>query len=184
MSEKWLSILGFFWETAKIIIIALVIIIPIRYFVIQPFFVKGESMIPNFNDGEYLIIDEISYRFSDPNRGDVIVFRFPENPSQFFIKRIIGLPGEKIVIENGEVIITNKKNPTGFELEETYLIETTPGSVEIKLDLNEYFVLGDNRDSSSDSRRWGPLAEHFIIGRAWLRAWPITRAASISTPNY
>ena len=153
MKKFWLSILGFVWETGKIVIISLVIIIPIRYFVVQPFFVRGDSMLPNFNDGEYLIIDEISYRFSDPDRGDVIVFRFPEQPSQFFIKRIIGLPTEKIIIKDGTVTIANSKDPTGFVLSEPYLTEITPGSLEIKLDPNEYFVLGDNRDSSSDSRR-------------------------------
>lgn len=184
MKKTWLNIIGFLWETGKIIIISLLIIIPIRYFVVQPFFVRGDSMLPNFNDGEYLIIDEISYRFSEPDRGDVIIFRFPNDPSQFFIKRIIGLPSEKIVIENSEVIITNQQEPTGFILNESYLVETTPGNLEIKLDPNEYFVLGDNRDSSSDSRRWGALPRHLIVGRVWLRAWPIARAQAIETPSY
>jgi len=141
-------------------------------------------MAPNFSDGDYLIIDEISYRFSEPQRGDTIVFRFPDNPSQFFIKRIVALPEEKIAIEDSSVTITNKDNPVGFLLNEPYLTEITPGQIEVKLDLNEYFVLGDNRDSSSDSRRWGPLPRHLIIGKVWLRAWPVNKAQAIEAPMY
>jgi len=184
MKNIWLNIVGFFWETAKIVIISLLIIIPIRYFLVQPFFVRGDSMVPNFNDGEYLIIDEISYRFSEPQRGDTIVFRFPDNPSQFYIKRIVGLPEEKIIIEDGAVTIANQDNPAGFLLNEIYLTEPTPGQIEVKLDPNEYFVLGDNRDSSSDSRRWGPLPNHLIIGKVWIRAWPVNRAQAIESPSY
>src|SRR3989338_5283921 len=94
------EVLAFIWETAKIIIISLAIIIPIRYYLVQPFFVKGASMEENFHDGDYLLIDEISYRLEVPRRGDVIVFRYPENQTQFYIKRIIGLPGETVEIKN------------------------------------------------------------------------------------
>ena len=179
-----LSVVGFVWETAKIVIISLIIIIPIRYFVVQPFFVRGDSMVPNFHDGDYLVIDEISYRLADPKRGEVIVFRFPEDPSQFFIKRIVGLPGETIKIKDNQVLISNQDDPTGFVLDESYLAEQTPGKLEVKLDENDYFVLGDNRDESSDSRRWGPLPRHLIIGKVWLRAWPVKTAQAIDTPSY
>lgn len=174
----------FIWETAKIVVVSLLIILPIRYFIVQPFFVRGESMHPSFGDKDYLIIDELSYRFSQPQRGEVVVFRFPQDPSQYYIKRIIGLPGETIEIKNGEVTVYNRANPAGFALKETYLIEPTPGEVKIKLDDNEYFVLGDNRDASSDSRRWGPLSQHLIIGRAWLRIWPFNEAHAIRSPVY
>ena len=97
--------LAFIWETIKVVVISLAIIIPVRYFVVQPFFVKGASMEPTFEDNNYILIDEISYRFNDPERGDVVVFRFPEDKSQFFIKRIIGLPEETIEIKNDHVII-------------------------------------------------------------------------------
>lgn len=182
--DRILSILTFVWETAKIVVISLAIIIPIRYFVVQPFFVRGDSMVPNFRDGEYLVIDELSYRFSQPERGDVVVFRYPEDPSQFFIKRIVGLPGETIIIEDNELIVRNSQHPTGTTLKENYLTEETPGELEIKLDNNEYFVLGDNRDSSSDSRRWGPLPEHLLVGKVWLRAWPFHRAQAFEPPSY
>lgn len=185
MRNFFLNALGFLWETAKIVIISLLIIIPIRYFIVQPFFVRGDSMVPNFNNGEYLIIDEFSYRFFDePQRGDVVVFRFPDNPSQFYIKRIVALPEETVIIKEDALTIINHEHPAGFELKEPYLVEPTPGELEVKLDPNEYYVLGDNRDSSSDSRRWGPLPRHLIVGKAWLRAWPINRAQAIEAPAY
>lgn len=174
----------FIWETAKIVVVSLLIILPIRYFIVQPFFVRGDSMRPSFDDKDYLIIDELSYRFNPPSRGEVVVFRFPQDPSQYYIKRIIGLPEETVEIKNGEVKISNRAFPLGFTLKENYLDENTPGEIKIKLDDNEYFVLGDNRDASSDSRRWGPLAQHFIIGRAWLRLWPFNEAHAIKAPIY
>jgi len=168
----------FLWETLKIVVIALIIIIPIRYFVAQPFFVKGASMEPSFEDGDYLVINEISYRLSEPKRGDVVVLRYPEDPSQFFIKRIIGLPEETIEIKDNQVIIYNQDNPLGVTLDESsYLANyqmTEPNS-KIKLDADEYFVLGDNRIASLDSRRFGPVKETFLIGKTFLRAWPLSR---------
>jgi len=180
--KSWQYVLSFAWETAKIVIISLAIIVPIRYFLFQPFFVRGTSMEPSFENGEYLIIDEISYRFQEPERGDVIIFRYPKDPSQFYIKRIIGLPNEVIKIKDGKIIIFNKENPSGFTLEEPYLSEENkfvPGSLEMNLDENDYFVLGDNRRASSDSRRWGAVPRHYIIGYAWIRAWPFNRAGVV-----
>lgn len=166
----------FIWELIKITVLALVIIVPIRYFIAQPFFVKGASMEPAFEDGDYLIIDEISYRFKEPDRGDVIVFRFPEDPKQFFIKRMIALPDETIQIKNNRITIFNEDKPSGFVLDESDYIESkqiTEGNLRITLEDNEYFVLGDNRLASSDSRRWGVLKKDFIIGKVLIRAWPL-----------
>lgn len=171
-------VLSFLWEILKIVIISLVIIIPIRYFLIQPFFVRGASMESNFYDGDYLIINEIGYRFEGPQRGDVIVFKYPLDTSQYYIKRIIGLPGETVEIKDGNIIIYNQEYPTGFILDESLYLEEseiTYGTMKIGLDENDYFVLGDNRDASSDSRRWGLLPQHYIIGEAWIRAWPFSR---------
>ena len=171
------KITAFLWETGKLAVISLVIILPIRYYVIQPFFVLGASMEPNFENGDYLIIDEISYRFNQPQRGDVIVFKYPNNPKQYYIKRIIGLPGEIITISDEKIVIKNKANPDGFAPEEDYLSGAeTNGNISATLGFDEYFVLGDNRGASSDSRMWGALKEEFVVGRALLRAYPFDKA--------
>jgi signal peptidase I len=179
------NFLSFVWEIIKIVLIALLIVIPIRYFLFQPFFVQGQSMEPNFEDGDYLIIDEISYRFRDPQRGEVVVFKYPNNLSQRYIKRIIGLPGETVEIENGQVIISSEGGEKILE-ESDYFPSSifTPGDVQLSLGENEYFVLGDNRSSSSDSRRWGALPQEDIVGRVFLRAWPFTALAKFETPTY
>ena len=180
--EAW----SFIWETAKLIIISLAIIVPIRYYLVQPFFVKGASMEMNFYDGDYLLIDEITYRFSEPKRGDVIVFRFPDDPSQFYIKRIIGLPGETVEVRNDQVKIYNSDNKTGFALNEYYLSsgqETRGNNTEV-LESGEYFVMGDNRLQSSDSRRWGPLPKKNITGRALIRLWPFTSIMKVEPISY
>ncbi len=178
-SQRKESEKGFFlfvWELIKITVLALIIIVPIRYFIAQPFFVKGASMEPAFEDGDYLIINEISYRFKKAQRGDVIVFRFPEDPKQFFIKRIIALPDETIQIRNGKIVVFNEDNPSGFTPDESEYLgprQITEGNLKMILEDDEYFVLGDNRLASSDSRRWGVLNKKFIIGKILLRAWPL-----------
>jgi len=175
----------FIWETLKIVVLALLIVIPIRYFLFQPFFVRGQSMEPNFENGDYLIIDELSYRFSGPQRGDVVVFRYPYNRSQSYIKRLIGLPGETIEIKDNKIIIYSDGQARVLD-ETAYLsvnVQTT-GELRIRLDENEYFVLGDNRSVSSDSRTWGPLKRGDIIGKVFLRAWPFRALAKIETPTY
>jgi len=171
----------FIWEILKIVIIALVIVIPIRYFLFQPFIVKGQSMEPNFENSNYLIVDELSFRFRDPQRGEVVVFRYPKNISQRFIKRIIGLPGDKIEVKAGSIMVNDqvldesKYLPSGVQ---------TPGNIQTSLNENEYFVLGDNRISSFDSRQWGPLPRKNIIGRVYFRAWPFTALAKFEAPAY
>ncbi len=179
---------SFVFELIKIVVISLVIIIPIRYFLIQPFYVKGASMEPNFHDHEYLIIDEISYRFKDPGRGDIIVFRYPVNPQEYFIKRIVALPGEKVQIKDGQVLIYNDVSLDGKVLDESYLsdgIKTYSLSDKIvNLGEDEYFVLGDNRNSSKDSRSFGTVNESFIIGKVLLRGWPFDRINLFSAPEY
>lgn len=174
----------FLAEIIKLAAIALVIIVPVRYFLIQPFYVKGASMEPNFHDFEYLIIDELSYRFNEPNRGEVIVFRYPRNPQEFFIKRVIGLPGEEVQVKNGAVYVYNQEHPDGWKLDEAYLSpgEVTDANNENKILLkdNEYYVFGDNRDASQDSRSFGPVNRSFIVGRVWLRGFPFNRAEVFS----
>lgn len=179
------NFLSFFWEISKIIIIALLIVIPIRYFLFQPFIVRGASMEPNFHSGDYLIIDEISYRFKEPQRGEIIVFKSPQDLSQRYIKRIIGLPAEIIEIKDGEIIISEGRESQILD-ESSYLPKSsqTSGDLQITLGGNEYFVLGDNRGFSSDSRKWGTLPRKNIVGRVFFRAWPFTTFAKIEAPAY
>ena len=174
----------FIVDIAKIVIVSLLIIIPIRYFVAQPFFVRGASMEPTYQQGDYLIVDELSYRLHEPRRGEVIIFKFPEDTSQFFIKRIIGLPGETVLIKDTSVFIKNKEHPEGFLVKEPYTLNATTDILEIRLDDNDYFVMGDNRGASHDSRRFGPLNRAFIIGKVFLRAWPFGKFEIIDKPVY
>jgi len=179
----------FVWEMFKVAVVSLAIILPVRYFLIQPFYVKGASMEPNFYDHEYLIIDEIGYRFNEPQRGDIVVFKYPKNPRQYFIKRVIGLPGEHIKIENGRIYLL-KPGTSFIPLAENYLAPglatdlPARGYGDITLGADEYFLLGDNRGESLDSRVFGPVKRSFIIGRTWLRGWPFTRLTIFNTPKY
>jgi signal peptidase I len=179
---KFKKLLADGWDLIKFAVIALIIVIPIRLFIAQPFVVSGESMFSTFHDGEYLIVDELSYHLNTPHRGDVIIFRYPLDKKRFFIKRIIGLPNEEILINNGEIIIMNKENPDGFKLDEPYINEKFDTTDSFKTGNDEYFVLGDNRNRSSDSRVWGLLPGKLIIGRAYLRLLPFNEISYL--PGY
>lgn len=160
-------------EIIQFSIIAILIVVPIRMFIAQPFIVSGDSMVNTFQSGQYLIVDQVSYHFNDPARGDVIIFRYPKDPSKFFIKRVIGVPGDTIKIEDAQVTIINEEHPDGVVLDEPYVRSMEPAPVfEEELGDREYFVMGDNRDQSSDSRSWGVLQEERIVGRAYLRLFP------------
>lgn len=173
-------------EIIKVVLISLAIIIPVRYFLIQPFYVKGASMEPNFYDHEYLIIDEISYRLNSPLRGDIVVFKYPRDPSQYFIKRIIGLPGETVQIKEGAVTIYNKDNSAGTLLSENYLDSEvkTFGDRTVALGSSEYFIMGDNRLASFDSRSFGPIDRKYIVGKVWVRGWPLDKLKVFERPEY
>jgi len=178
------SFVLFFLEVLQVVIIAAAIIIPVRYFLIQPFIVKGASMEPNFQNNDYLIINEVSLFFRDLERGEVVVFQPPSNDEQFYIKRVIGLPGETIEIDNGEVTIKNVAYPNGTLLHEIYLEEYTQGRHSVTLGLDEYYLLGDNRDSSLDSRVIGAIPIDNIVGRVWIRGLPISEIGTFEIPEY
>ncbi len=185
--SPFIKVVGFFVEMVQIVVLSLAIILPVRYFLIQPFYVKGASMEPNFYENEYLIIDEISYRMREPERGEIVVFRYPLDPQQYFIKRVIGLPGEQLTISNGKITIKNETNPDGIILDESaYLSDDiyTAGEKKIDLGPNEYFVLGDLRSASMDSRVFGPVSRNLITGKVLLRGWPIDKMGLISKPVY
>ena len=167
---------SFFWEVLKFFFLTLLIVIPVRFWVAQPFIVSGASMLPTLLDGEYLIIDEISPRFQDYERGEIVVFRYPNDPSKFFIKRIIGLPGDMISIKDGKVFLYNEEHKDGVLLQEPYIDGIITGPEEsITLGKDEYFVLGDNRNVSFDSRVFGALEKDFVVGRVLVRLWPFTK---------
>lgn len=180
------SLVMFVWDLGKVLVGAVVLVFfVIRPFFMEPFVVSGQSMYPNFDNKDYLIIEKLSYRFGEPKRGDVVVFKYPQNPDQYFIKRIIALPGETITIKNGRVYIINSQYPEGELLDERFLPQqgiTESRYVEtLQLGGKDYFVMGDNRDHSSDSRFWGPLPEADLVGKVWLRLLPLD---NIGTPGH
>lgn len=166
---------GFFTELFKFAFIALIIVVPIRMYVAQPFIVSGASMDPTFTDKQYLIVDELTYRFKDIARDDVVVFHPPVDPKKYYIKRVIGLPGETVEIRGTTVTIKNNENPNGFVLDESYIDDSRKNTNNLTFVLGptQYFTMGDNRIASYDSRAWGPLEEKEIIGRPIVRLFPL-----------
>ncbi len=164
-------------DLVKFALIAHLIVVPIRMFIAQPFIVRGASMEPTFLPNEYLIVDQLSYRVSEPERGDVIILKYPNDESVFFIKRIIGLPGETVEIIGNKIIIQRGNGLPALTLDETYIASDRLQNEYGIYALNdgEYFVMGDNRRESSDSRSWGVLKRDFIVGHAFLRLLPVTR---------
>ena len=169
----------FLGELIRFILISLAIVIPLRMYVAEPFVVSGSSMFPTFETGNYLIVDQVSYRFDEPERGDVVVFEYPVDPSKFFIKRVIGLPGETIQIRDSQVVVINDSYPDGLLLDEPYIGDVREGDTIVTLNEGDYFVMGDNRAASSDSRVWGPLPEENIVGKVFLRLFPIKEVGSL-----
>ncbi len=177
------KILWSFFEIFETVVIAVAVVFLVRAFVTQPFLVSGSSMEPSFENGNYLLVDELTYRFREPERGEVIVFESPTDGSSYYIKRIIGLPGEKLVIENGRVEIYNDGVAT--VLDENYIsIPAGKNDLEVELGEGEYFMMGDNRDFSFDSRNWGALSSSNIVGLVRFRLWPVSEAAAVSIPKY
>lgn len=172
-----------FWEFVRYAIIAFLIVIPFRVFVAQPYVVSGSSMDPTFKDGDYLVVDQLSKRFDELERGSVVIIRYPKDPSKFFIKRLIGFPGETVSIQDGKVSIYNEENKETIELKEPYVVYKKSENFSQKLGEGDYFVMGDNRAGSSDSRVWGAVPKKYIIGTPVLRLFPID-SAEIKPGNF
>lgn len=172
-------------EMLETIVIAGVAVYLVRSYIMQPFLVSGDSMLPTFRSGDYLLVDELSYRFRDPQRGEVIVLKYPKNENVYFIKRVIGLPGETVIIKNGVVSIKDKFG-NKIDLKEPYVSikDDRIDQFEKTLGPDEYFVMGDNRNFSYDSRNWGVLPKKDIIGVVRLRLWPLTSVMAFSAPQY
>jgi len=160
-------------EVITFAIIAFCIVLPFRIYIAEPYLVDGRSMDPTFATGDYLIVDKLSYQIGTPKRNSVIVFKYPNDPSKSFIKRVIALPGETIKIKDDTVTIINKDHPEGFKVDESYVVHTSPANLEKTLGNDEYFVMGDNRAESFDSRSWGPLNKKYILGKPIIRLWPL-----------
>lgn len=187
--KPWQSWLARAFELVKVVVILTMAGYLFYVFVITLFVVDGASMEPNFFDKEYMLVNKISYYYSSPKRGDVIIFSYPGEPDKKFIKRIVGIPGDKVTIQDGKVYITNK-NFFGI-LEESYIPKEMPTPTEtLKTEVvknvgpDEYFVLGDNRLNSSDSRIWGLLPKENIIGKAMMIIWPYQSATYLKDPVY
>lgn len=182
-SKKTEDLIDFIKTTA----IAIIVMLLVRHFIIQPFYVRGSSMEPNFYEKEYLIVDEISYRFKKIERGDIVVFKLKTgNYNEYLIKRVIGLPGEIVTVKDGKVTIKNKDNEFGFVLTENYLPEglQTSGDIEEIIPEGSYFVLGDNRGASFDSRYFGAIKENVIAGKVLFRGWPINKMGIVKMGRY
>lgn len=196
---------GFIWELLKIILISIALIVPIRIFLVQPFYVQGASMYPNFIENDYLLVDEITYGVRDPisnkrilggrgpERGEIIVFscNIPQcgnSKGDYLIKRVIGLPGETVMLRGGKVYIVTTDHPQGLELTEPYVALSRGYFAQEQsshvLEKGQYFVLGDNRDVSFDSEDFGPIPISAVIGRVWIRGWPFDRLTSFKVPSY
>lgn len=172
------------FELIRFVMIAAIIIIPFRIFIAQPFIVNGASMDPTFETNQYLIVDQLTYRTHEPKRGDVVIFRFPLNPKDFYIKRIIGLPNESVAIRGSDIYIQEKDSKDFYKIDEPYLEFQSSNTMTISLGENEYFVMGDNRPNSSDSRHWGVLPKEFIVGRAYLRLLPFSQIDFLPGQHY
>jgi len=173
-------------EVLEIAVIAVLAVYIVRTFLVQPFLVSGTSMYPNFSNGDYVLVDELTYRFRAPERGEVVVFHDPEDYSTYFIKRVIGLPGEKVVLHDSTVTVYNKAHPNGFSLDESYLPPgtNTAGDQTYVLSSSTYLMFGDNRPFSYDSRSWGPLPAKDIVGLVRLRLWPVNEITAFAAPKY
>ena len=181
--------LASFLEIVEIIVIAVAAVFIVRTFLVQPFLVSGTSMSPNFSNGDYVLVDELTYRIRQPERGEIVVFHDPEDYGTYFIKRIIGLPGETIQIDNNTVTVFNVSNPKGFALDESYLpagtVTSVPGVTDrYVLSSSTYLMLGDNRTNSFDSRSWGALPAKNIVGLVRVRLWPLAAVQVFAAPQY
>lgn len=185
------SFFSVLFEIIKTIVVVGILALLLRVYIIQPFIVEGLSMSPTLDNNDYLLVDKLSYRLHEPQRGDVIVFKYPKDERFNYIKRIIGLPGETIRITKNNVMITNKQNPNGLILHENYikdidgpLINNGRKVIAVDIPQGQYFVMGDNRQGSSDSREWGLLPKKEILGRSLVRLFPVGDFKILRDPTY
>jgi signal peptidase I len=181
----------FFLDIVETVVIALSIFLVVYLFFMQPHQVNGQSMVPNFQSGEYVLTDKVSYRIGDPQQGDIVVFHAPEaancpkGTGCDFIKRILAVPGDTVEVRDNSIIVNGKALPEPYIPEDfqTLAGAYTKGRT-ITLGEDEYFACGDNRPYSSDSRAWGPIKKSDIVGRAFVRYWPLSKAGMLPKTTY
>jgi signal peptidase I len=180
-------------EVVEIAVIAVAAVFIVRTYLVQPFLVSGTSMVPTFNNNDYVLTDELTYHFRAPERGEVVVFHDPQDWSTYFIKRVIGLPGDRVVVKDNKITVYDTAHPNGFVLDESYLPQGTvtscnpndnKESCDVTLSSSSYFVLGDNRAFSFDSRSWGTLPAKNIVGLVRFRLWPLNELQAFAAPQY
>lgn len=184
--DKIGKIVASFFDFLQGIVVFLAVLVMIYLFILSPQEVSGASMESSFHNGEYILTNKIEYKLNNPERGDVVIFKSPKNKEVDYIKRVIGLPGETVKLEDNIFYVNGKK------IEEPYLdpgLFTFGGSYlhegeEVTVPEGQYFVVGDNRPHSSDSREFGPIAKEDFIGKALFRYWPFTRTGLIVRPTY
>lgn len=193
MKELLKALGNFILDTIEVITMAFALFVVIFLFVAQLHEVQGNSMLPNLKDRQYVLTDKLSYRFKDPQRGEIVVFKAPPNPRKEFIKRVIALPGETLMLNNKkQVVIYNKEHPEGVALGEPYLADSVetlgnasiPKNQKVVVPEGSYFVFGDNREASSDSRQWGGVKKELIVGRAVFVIWPPNSLRPIPKINH
>lgn len=192
MRELLKALGSFLLDTLEIITTAFALFVVMFLFVVQIHEVRGDSMLPNFHDNEYVLTDKVTYHFREPQRGEIVIFKAPPKPRDEYIKRLIALPGEKIRVQNNQITIYNEEHPEGFVLQEDYLAPGTvsagktaiPPNTKVAVPDNEFVVMGDNRGASSDSRSWGPVKKGLIVGRAIIRIWPPNALSLIRHAEY
>ena len=176
LDEDRIELKSMLRETLETVILAVLIFLVIRSLV-QNYRIEGQSMEPNFHHGQYLLVNKMAYRLGEHKRGDVIVFRYPNNPTQDYIKRVIGLPGDTIEILDGVLFVNGQ--PVDEPYDQIPMLRNIAAQT---VDPGNLYVLGDNRPSSSDTRTWGQLPQEFVIGKAWLAIWPVEEAGLVGHP--
>lgn len=185
------NFLSFLLDIAEVVFLAFGLYLLLNWFVFNLHNVDGDSMLPTLHNKEYLITNKIVNRIGY-KRGDIVIFKYPKMPSKEFVKRLIGFPKEKIQIINSKVIIYNNEFPEGFTLKEDYLAKNTlttqntflKEGVIMEIPENNFFVMGDNREVSSDSRQWGFVPKENMVGQAVLRIWPVRDFGKLSRIQY
>lgn len=170
------SVRNFFLDVLETVVISVLLFLAINA-VSARIRVDGSSMVPTFHDGEFVIVEKVSYRFSDPQHGDIVVFHFPRDPEQEYIKRVIGLPGDQVSIREGQVFLN------GVLLEEPYIAAAPRYELDVVVPPGELYVLGDNRNNSSDSHDWGTVPLEYVVGKAVFVYWPLNVAGMVQSAS-